>query len=208
MLRSKVLLQGASSSTTPMPPDGAWGPSHSKEEAFQHSKLSAKFVEANLQGLILPHEQTDVVQQATLEAIQKMAKSFNQRESLASRSVRQLASQLPSDAELQRATVFVESGTPLPSNWLWVLARYEARAVTPVHAADLFVVKNPWSVTDTLVAWASALGGAWLVTPEVLEHGRGTALRRLSAFATLRKSGWTMPSASTPQIWLLSFTLG
>ena len=164
----EVASAGASSSTTPMRPDGAWGPSHSKEKAFQQSKLSAKFVEANLQGLILPHEQTDVVQQATLEAIRQMAKSFNQRESFASRGVRQLASQLPSDAELQRATVFVESGTSLPSNWLGVLARYESRTVTSLHDASLFVVNNPWSVTDTLVAWASALGGAWLVTPEVL----------------------------------------
>ena len=204
----EVASAGASSSTTPMRPDGAWGPSHSKEEAFQHSKLSAKFVEANLQGLILPHEQTDVVQQATLEAIQKMAKSFNQRESLASRGVRQLASQLPSDAELQRATVFVESGTSLPSNWLGVLARYESRTVTSLHDASLFVVNNPWSVTDTLVAWASALGGAWLVTPEVLEHGRGAALRRLSALATPRKI-WVDNAfrEQHPQIWHLILQL-
>ena len=91
--------------------DGAWAPSHSKEEAFQHAKLAAKLVEANLQGLLLPREQTAVVQQATGDETQRMQRSFKERESHASRVARQLGSQLTSDAEVRRATIFVESGT-------------------------------------------------------------------------------------------------
>ena len=118
--------------------------------------------------------------------MQRLAKLVKDRESHAPRVVRQLGSQLPSDADLQRATVCVDSGTSLLSNWLGVLARYESRTVTSLHAASLFVVNNPWSVTDTLIAWASALGGAWLVAPGVLGHGRGAALQRPSALSTPR----------------------
>ena len=67
-----TLAARASSSSPPMLGDGAWAPSHSKEEAFQHAKLAAKLVEANLQGLLLPREQTAVVQQATGDETERM----------------------------------------------------------------------------------------------------------------------------------------
>ena len=130
-----------------------------------------------MQGLVLSREQTAVVNQATLQEQQRMAKSFKERESHASRVATQIGSQLPSDEDLHRAAVFVESGTSLPSTWLHVMARHEARVVRTGVAANVFVVENPWAVTD-LVAWASVLGGAWLATPGVLEHGRGAALKR------------------------------
>lgn len=195
---------GTPSASPPMPPCGAWGGSHCKEENFQRSKLSSRFVEANLQGLVLAQEQTAVVNQATLAEQQRMARSFKERESHASRVSTQLGSQLPTGADLQRAAVFVESGTSLPSNWQHVLARYEARAVTSLLDAKIFVVQNPWSVTDTLVAWASALGGAWLVTPGVLEHGRGAALKRPSALSTPRRIWVDHPFREQhPRLWLL-----
>ena len=85
-----------------------------------------------------------------------------------------------------------------------VLARYEARAATSHHVAKIFVATNPWSVTDILVAWASALGGAWLVTPGVLEHGRGAAVKRLCALGTARRI-WVDHAFRNlhPQLWLL-----
>ena len=85
-----------------------------------------------------------------------------------------------------------------------MLARHEARAVTSHHVAKIFVVANPWSVTDILVAWASALGGAWLVTPGVLEHGRGAAVKRLCALSTPRRI-WVDHAFRNlhPQLWLL-----
>jgi hypothetical protein len=66
------------------------------------------------------------------------------------------------------------------------------------------VVANPWSVTDILVAWASALGGAWLVTPGVLEQGRGAAVKRLCALSTPRRF-WVDNAFRNlhPELWLL-----
>ena len=119
-----------------------------------------------------------------------------------------MGSQLPSDAELHRAIIFVESGTSLPGDRLRVLARYEARAVTSYYAAKIFVVANPWSVTDILAAWASALGGAWLVTLGVLEHGRSAAVIRLCAVSTQRRI-WVDHAFRKlhPQLWLLLLEL-
>ena len=81
---------------------------------------------------------------------------------------------MPNDAELQRATAFVESGASLPSNWLQTLAGYKTRVV------------------------------AWLVTPGVLEHGHGAAVKRLCALGSRRRI-WADPAflRRRPRLWLL-----
>ncbi len=204
MRRVHASLATSARPTLPAPALPAWKATHSKEQAFQHCKLSMKFVEANLQGLLLASEQSEAVQAAIALELARMEKSFKERLSQASRMARAMGSQLPTAAEMHRATLFIDSGVDLPAGWAHSLAQHEARVVNQAHLANMYASKNPWHPQDIRVKWGAALAGGWVVTPTVFTHGRGACVKFAAALSTPRKV-WVDPDFRREhlQLWLL-----
>ena len=77
--QTKMLTSSSASSSSAAPPVVDFDPGHTKELTFQNKKVVARYIEANLQGLLLPQEQTLAVQQATVIEQDRMHHSLQAR---------------------------------------------------------------------------------------------------------------------------------
>ena len=174
-----TLAESARPSTPGLAADSSleWAASHVKECEFQDKKMVAKYIEANLQGLLLEHEHSSAaVQDATQKEEARMTKSFKDRLSQQARTAKRTGSQAPTMQDLQRARLFVGPDVSLPMHsWLSSLARREARVVVQPHNANVWVSKNPWE-PDLRIHLAAVLAGGWVVTPSVITADTGQNL--------------------------------
>ena len=97
-----------------------------------------------------------------------------------------LTAQYPNDEELRGSTIFVDEGCVLPPDWPAILARHEARVVTEVYKASVFVAMQPWMPNCALIKLAVRLNGGLLLTPDVLSGPSGACARYEAALKTKR----------------------
>ena len=183
-LRSEVAAKVGSQVSSPAVTN-IWTTSHAEEERFQTEKILNRFVEANISGQLLPEEVNDDLNALTLLEQVRQLKSLRARQAAGQNQLAQLQNAPPTKDELHRARIMLDTGmsSSLESR---DLSCHEALEVCDPWKATVFVAKTPWKVNNSMISWAAALLGVWIVTPASLRLELAPALKFTSALKTRR----------------------
>ena len=116
----------------------------------------------------------------------RMESCFMQRLRQSARASTATTSQMPSDKDLYRATLFLDSAWPSPPLLVGYMGMcvFKLAFVDSPHVASAHVSQNPWPPQDQLVAWGVDFAGAWVITPNFICDGHGACLKLASALST------------------------
>ncbi|CAE8641554.1 unnamed protein product [Polarella glacialis] len=167
----------------------SWGEKHTRELAFQRKKLHSRKVQAAAENSLLPAEDSMALHAEADNAHAAMVRAQRARERA---EVRQTA-----DAEgltsaevlqkIQNKTAYVDVAAPSPGLHQ-ALGVNSLQQVLSQALADVFVVDQPGQADVTAkIRLASALRGAYLVSPEFMISGHGLALKMHAVSCTPRE---------------------
>ena len=144
---------------------------------------------------------------AAAEEATRQDKSFKKRSGHHLRLQETFAAEPPTDAELRRSRVFLDSGG-LFADLRDAITSYEGLLTDRLDNAVAFIAENPWQPSDCLVTFAAILRGAWVIRKSTYILGSGVALKYSSALNTRRKL-WVSEHARAqfPAAWLLILEL-
>ena len=164
----------------PAAPAGSWTAGHSSELAFLSAKLHSKAVDAAAEHTLLPAESTPELQHAAAEKAHKRVSDQRARERKACRAQATTHGVMPQGLlrAIRGKKVFVHSDCrKFPGIRQAVVASGLTSA--RLSEADVFVVVTPGRA-DSKVMFASALQGAYQISPKLLVSGRGAAVKMTS----------------------------
>lgn len=158
-----------------------------KELEFQRDKLKRRKMESYQQGTLLPHELPSS-ERAEFEAMmQKQRKTDAQRFRM-EQKIDAATNPQPFDLRsFEGRQVYVDKSLVGPDIRNLLASKMLLRGETKV-GADLFIVPNPGR-PGMRIRWAAVLGGAAIVSPDVIKTGRGPVVRYVPAVTT-RRTVW------------------
>ena len=163
----------------------AWTDEHDKGRTFAEQKLFQRKVEASIENLLHPDEDTDQLQWHGHQKIERMVNAQAQRDRRARRSGLHIGGgSLPSSEELHGETCYVQKSEHWPA--LQAHGLHMVQVMSP-DRANVMVVDD-MSKPPTCVKWLAVLGGCMLTTVTELttSTGRGACLRYHRAVSSSR----------------------
>lgn len=163
--------------------DGAWTDEHEKERHFAEKKLISRKIEASLEGVLLPDEDSDALQWHAANKVDAMVKNQQQRDRRDMRGgLHRGAGARPSLADLQGKPCFVDKVD------LWGDLQGHGLQLTRCFSpwlAEVIVVCDLTKVR-TFLKWVAACVGAFVSTPAELSTSTGACLKYNRAVASSR----------------------
>ncbi|CAK0864262.1 unnamed protein product [Prorocentrum cordatum] len=162
---------------------GAWTDEHDKERTFAEDKLFKRRVEESLEGLLLPDQDSDVLQWHAANRVDATVKSQQERDRRDARGgLHRGEGERPSPEDLRGKTRFARK----LEHWDELLANgvVMTRRVAP-WLAEVIVVGDLTSV-PTFLKWVAAVVGAYVSTPTELSTSTGACLKYSRAIASSR----------------------
>ena len=161
-----------------------------------------------MEGVILEDEQTPDLQRDCKAEKERMLKSRVDRQKHKDNLQLKLEPKPPTMAELHRVVVYVDNPIVLPSNWHAAAPMHEALITQRIHDATVFISNSPWDPNISLLSWAAALVGGWIMTPEVLLGQPGPCIKYNKALQTKRAVWFSIEfRASEAHLWVLILEL-
>ena len=184
----------------------AWTDSHEKELKFQHDKKRKREVDANIQGFLLPSEQTPELRQASVVEIERQSASYVSRLRTRLKYEHKTTAVPPTIAELKNARCYIDDGVVMPTKWLATLSKIHGVITRSIHVANLFVAMNPRDPQSNVITLAACLRGAWVISPAYFggESHTGPSIKYQPSVMT-KRSIWASPKFKRefPSHWLL-----
>ena len=183
----------------------SWSARHEQEVLFQKRKHASRFVEAHINGLLLPDEQSLNLHQLSKLEIDRRARALNQRHNAAKRVQDLLSS---AERTLKGHAVFVAEGASSAALCLKLQA-LGCRQEREISKATLFLMNNPYcskSLTTQHIQLIASLKGAVIASPHVYldsDNVKGPWLQ-LQAALKMRRFFWASPKFRDdfPKLWL------
>jgi hypothetical protein len=184
-------------------PGANWGDGHDKELLFLRKKLDDKVIDAFTENSLLPRE---VTPQVRAGAAAKFRQRVTDQQARVRKAQRDKAAEqgLSAGAILRaiaRKPTFVEQAcrskelaAALGKHGLWH---------APMHEAEVFVVQFPGQA-DVFLSAASAIRGAYQLSPKVLLSGHGVALKMKPVYH-LPKTMYISPACAAGQAPFCAF---
>jgi hypothetical protein len=110
----------------------------------------------------------------------------------------------PTELELQRCKVYLDSGVQLPAEWHATFRKHNATITCDLHLSTVFVTGTPWNPVQSIITWAAVLSGAWVITPACFVGKPGASVKyKPSIF--LKRRVWASESfkSNYRQHWIV-----
>ena len=163
--------------------DVAWTDEHEKERLFAEKKLFSRKVEASLEGVLLPDEDSDALQWHAANRLDTMVKNQTERDRRDHRGgLHRGEGERPSPAYLRGKSCFVDELA------LWGELQAHGLQLTRCFSpwlAEVIVVGDLTRVR-TFLKWVAPLVGAFVSTPIELSTFTGACLKYNRAVASSR----------------------